>query len=120
MNKSDNDTWFLYLIECQTPDHYYVGISTAPHERRRRHEGGYGAKFTQIHGVKTFELLTTYPSLAEALKAEYNLTKDLREMEGLIVAGACWTQVQWPQVKTSQSSGRPRADPQNGRRAEGT
>lgn len=86
--------WFLYLIECRTPDHYYVGITTQPYRRQHRHERGIGAQFTFCHGVKSFELLETYPTLASALKAECELTKELREIDHFTVAGSIWTRTQ--------------------------
>lgn len=72
----DEQMWFLYLIECKTPNHYYVGITSQLITREERHRSCRGAQFTQVHGVRTFEVLATYPTLAEALKAEYDLTRD--------------------------------------------
>ena len=55
---------------------------------------------------------SNHPSFAKALRAEYELTKELRAMEGLTVAGACWTQTQWPQVRLAGAD--QRSDPKLG------
>jgi predicted GIY-YIG superfamily endonuclease len=104
-----DDMWFLYLIECETPRHYYVGISSQPLTRERNHRAGSGkgSPFTQLHGVKTFELLAVYNSREEAERVEQQFTDDLREDGTLVVAGgkgAC-APVEWPKATIQRSRG---------------
>jgi predicted GIY-YIG superfamily endonuclease len=99
--------WFLYLIECETPNHYYVGISSQPFERERYHRGGRGTPFTELHGVGTFELLAFYDSREEAEKAEQQFTDELRKDTTLVVAGGkgASASVEWPKVKPNIGGG---------------
>lgn len=92
------DTWFLYRIECRTPDHFYIGVTTQPIHRKTKHEQGAGAQFTQCHGVKDFVILAAYDSKAEALSAEHRTVVEIRD-KGFTVAGSGWTQTHWPRVR---------------------
>ena len=44
----------LYVIQCETPCHWYVGttLRNDPHERYAEHFAGYGSKWTARHGIK--------------------------------------------------------------------
>lgn len=93
--------WFLYLIECEAPNHYYVGISSQPFERERKHRAGRGTPFTELHGVKTFELLAYFDTQEEAEQAEQQFTDSLRN-DGFVVFGGkgAGSSVAWPKVIT--------------------
>ena len=65
---------YLYEIECETYNHYYVGITTCPEIREEEHRSGGErcAKWLKIHGVRRFIVLGIYSSKKEALQAEYD------------------------------------------------
>ena len=43
----------LYIIECETPDHYYVGTTYRVATKRfQEHFDGYGCRWTRKHGCK--------------------------------------------------------------------
>ena len=43
----------VYVCECQTPNHFYIGSTLREaHHREREHAAGYGSKFTTKHGFK--------------------------------------------------------------------
>lgn len=77
----------LYQIECQTPNHFYVGISSHIEDRLHRHSSGKGAVFTRLHGVKHSTLICTYEDVQAAKMAEWELVKILRS-KGHITCGA--------------------------------
>ena len=49
----------IYVLECITPNHFYVGYTQNFSSRLSNHRHGRGAMFTKLHGVKrvigTFE-----------------------------------------------------------------
>lgn len=81
----------LYQVECMTPNHFYIGISTDINRRIIEHQNGRGARFTRKHGVRTITLLQTFPSATAAKKAERETVIALQN-HGLIAAGAAWCQ----------------------------
>lgn len=66
--------FYVYVLECQTPNHFYIGQTNDVERRVGEHRTGLGAQFTIIHGVK--ELIETYeyPTRGEALHWERTLT----------------------------------------------
>lgn len=77
----------LYIIKCLTLGHYYVGITSQPKKRFQQHRDGRGAKYTQVHGVKSIHILKTYDDEVKAKKAECKLVRNMMKL-GYEVAGA--------------------------------
>lgn len=40
----------VYVIECKTPNHYYIGLTQDYDRRIRKHKQGEGARFIKVHG----------------------------------------------------------------------
>lgn len=53
----------LYVIQCETPRHWYVGttLRNDPHVRFAEHFAGYGSKWTARHGCKRIALSFRIP-----------------------------------------------------------
>ncbi len=62
----------LYEIECETPNHIYVGITNSIGKRWRDHCVGKGAGFTRLHGVKGIKIIKEFLIWEEAKIAEKN------------------------------------------------
>lgn len=43
---------YVYLLECLTTDHFYVGTTTNLKHRYTQHLLGNGCRFTAVHGVR--------------------------------------------------------------------
>lgn len=71
---------FLYEIECETPNHIYVGITYQIGHRFTQHQKGRGAKFTKEHGVKRLKIITEYNNMKEAYIAETDHVLLLRKL----------------------------------------
>lgn len=82
----------VYVIECQTPNHFYVGATSHYDDRIKRHGLGRGARWTQIHGfkkvIKKMEVPTMY--LAKIFESK---EVDRRIALGEEVRGASYTSV---------------------------
>lgn len=76
----------LYRIECQTPEHIYVGISRRVWNRIADHDRGHGAVFTRKHGVKSVEIVAEFKTEREAKAAEWTLV--LKLSKRFVVRGA--------------------------------
>jgi predicted GIY-YIG superfamily endonuclease len=70
----------VYLVQCERPRHWYVGISTDFGQRATQHAEGSGALFTRRHGVRSMRLLVMADTPAEARQVERAVT----------LAGAGW------------------------------
>ena len=44
---ANNQTWFVYILQCNDGS-YYVGIATDVEDRVREHNAGQGSAFTKI------------------------------------------------------------------------
>lgn len=82
---------YLYQIECHTPYHVYIGITTSPAHRKWQHEHARGAEFTKKHGVKKFTVLQRFHNFEAARIAEDLRTRQLDARELLTVRGGSWT-----------------------------
>ena len=81
-------TYFVYEIECNTPNHFYVGLTEDFDRRIRQHQGPCGGSvFTKTHGVKSAKVVTTSESLDEAKRLEWLHVQTL-DKEGFVVRGA--------------------------------
>ena len=84
----------VYVIECKTPNHYYVGETRQYEHRIRSHKRGTGARFTSVHGFRRVIDTKYVESESEAKKCERELTDLYIKKYGLEnVAGAGKTQV---------------------------
>lgn len=81
--------WLLYVIECKTPQHVYVGITTEPEKRWKSHKTRKGAFFTRHYGVKRFHGVRILDSGPEAREAERKMVVTLKR-KGYQAAGSVW------------------------------
>jgi predicted GIY-YIG superfamily endonuclease len=80
----------LYRIECETPNHFYVGISQKLSKRIEAHRRHRGAVFTRKHGLKTFKVISLYQDEVAAKSAEMAEVRKLLA-EGKIARGGGFT-----------------------------
>ena len=81
----------VYVIECMSPEHWYVGSTYRElHARIQEHEEGFGCVWTQRHGFKRMAIWADVPSAAcSALEDE--LTEWLMHQYGVRnVRGGCY------------------------------
>lgn len=89
--------WKVYLIKCQTPNHYYIGMTYCVPLRVHQHVTGEfflhsgivpgGNPFTRKHGVKrVYVSVDTFTTEKAALTAENNYAQFI-ESTGRIAAG---------------------------------
>ena len=72
----------VYVIECRTPDHFYVGTTLREmFVRQREHEAGYGSRWTHRHGVKRVMFDQIVPTGTSGT-LENDLTKHLMSVFG--------------------------------------
>ena len=69
--------FWVYLIECETPGHIYVGQTSNVVRRYAQHLSGKGAKFTQKHGVKSLISTLKCDSREAALDLEKTMVNKL-------------------------------------------
>ena len=67
----------VYVLECKTPEHYYVGITHNLAKRIRDHSLRRGARFTQIHGVKKLVKCIQCNNELDAKQLEKKITQPL-------------------------------------------
>jgi predicted GIY-YIG superfamily endonuclease len=82
----------VYVLECCTPKHYYIG-HTRTNRRLIDHVNGYGAEFTKMHGVRRIAHYEHLDDLESAKEREKELTHHFALLHGFEnVAGASWSQ----------------------------
>jgi predicted GIY-YIG superfamily endonuclease len=87
--------YYVYVIECRTPDHYYIGLTQHFDERMGKHMCGTAARFTATHGFKKVISKQGYEWKEDAKDRERELTEQYTQRYGVEkVAGAGWSQVQ--------------------------
>jgi predicted GIY-YIG superfamily endonuclease len=77
--------FILYFIECQTENHFYVGISSALGRRLEKHYRGKGSPFVRKHGIACIRILDSFPTRAGAEAAEDRLTRQLEDSSSYFV-----------------------------------
>jgi len=80
-------TYTVYLIECKTPNHFYVGITGCLGHRMEQHKGKEGSVWTKKHGVKCWQVIARGLAKDEALSVERKVYLIMKEM-GFEVRGA--------------------------------
>jgi predicted GIY-YIG superfamily endonuclease len=84
----------VYVIECETPNHYYIGLTRSYNHRIRNHMRGKGARFTQVHGFKKVIAVKSHESEKCAKESERELTEQYIQTYSIEnVAGAGKSQV---------------------------
>jgi len=68
---------YLYILYSPSRDKYYIGASTQPGERLKRHNAGY-SKSTGSGRPWTLVYLRQYSDLSEAMKEEYRMKRQKR------------------------------------------
>jgi hypothetical protein len=76
----------IYLIECKTPNHYYIGQTADIGQRIKRHLRGTGAAFVKRHGFSSWSVLDTAKNLAESKAKELGYYRELCA-DGVIAGG---------------------------------
>ena len=79
----------VYVIICQRPNHIYIGFSQNYYHRMQQHQLGWGARFTQAHGVLWSGILRRSGSVKAAKYWEALYYRRLKEAwPDLHLAGA--------------------------------
>lgn len=73
------NSYAVYEIECQTPNHRYVGFSRQVQHRLGAHLLGKGSKFTTRHGVKSARVLCFVETEVEARRIEQAWYRVIRD-----------------------------------------
>lgn len=76
----------VYEIECETPNHFYVGMSKNFEHRIEAHSNCDGARFTRRHGVKNWRALVMVETTTEAKRIETAWFRILKR-RGYVVGG---------------------------------
>jgi len=74
--------WYTYIIQCETPDHFYIGISQNIKHRIERHKLRKGSRFTQMHGAKSAIYIENNQTYEQAKNREKLLTKQWKQFLG--------------------------------------
>lgn len=86
--------YYVYVIECKTPDHYYIGLTRFFDRRIRRHMNGKAARFTRLHGFNQVVHMEHHRYEEDAKARESELTEYYIRRYGIEnVAGGGWSQV---------------------------
>ena len=75
--------WGVYIIECETPDHIYVGMSNNISRRLAQHRAGKGSKFTREHGVKKLLRAEFFENRKDTEAFERQMTKHYRSLPNI-------------------------------------
>lgn len=95
----------VYRIECETPNHWYVGQSQNVNHRLERHKCKDGAEFTKRHGVKSWRLIAVAPTRPRAVQLE---TKEFRRLKALgLIVGGCYSMDLQPSRSATRAVERP-------------
>lgn len=79
--------WFVYIAEART-GRYYVGITTDPDGRIKKHNNGVGAQFARQQGPFTLVYISNpFPSKSEARKREIQLKGWTHEKKSKLIGG---------------------------------
>ena len=92
-NELDQVHTYLYLIQCHTKNHYYVGITGDVKKRMILHKNGNGAWFVKQHGFKSYRVLGTGFEWKKAGKLETRITAELNKA-GYITCGGGYTKAE--------------------------
>ena len=80
----------VYIVICESANHYYVGFTSQFENRRLSHLRGKGPVFTRKHSAKSFHIVAETISKTEAKRMEREAVLILASL-GFIVCGAGWT-----------------------------
>jgi len=69
----------VYVIECSTKNHFYVGQTSSYEHRIKQHKDGKGMAFTKKYGVRKVEKIGSFSSRDEAMEKEKSLRRELFE-----------------------------------------
>lgn len=74
--------YYVYVIECETPNHYYVGLTQNFAERMKQHESGTGSEFMSVHKFKKVVYKETHEWEEDAKTRERELTMQYKSTYG--------------------------------------
>lgn len=85
--------WTLYKVTCETPNHFYIGVTADLKHRFRQHRKRRGAAFTRKHGATGVEVIARFEDVWDAKAAEQVYVREQRQLQenGGVVAGAGFT-----------------------------
>ncbi len=84
---SKTPVWFVYIAKAHT-GRYYVGITTNPSERIKKHNSGKGSQFARDQGPFTLAYISLpFVNKSEARKREIQLKGWSREKKEKLING---------------------------------
>jgi len=86
----DREIYYVYVINCLTPDYVYIGMTKHLEHRISKHKAGEGSAFTKRFGYKEHYVVGTFESKSEAKKYEGRMFHGLKK-EGKKVCGSLWS-----------------------------
>lgn len=80
-------TWYVYIARART-NRYYVGITTNPDERIKKHNSGHGSRFAVQQGPFVLMYVSSaFASKSEARKREVQVKKWSRAKKEKLISG---------------------------------
>ena len=58
----DREIYYVYVINCLTPDYVYIGMTKHLEHRISKHKAGEGSAFTKRFGYKEHYVVGTFES----------------------------------------------------------
>lgn len=87
--------YYVYIVTCAEPNHYYVGITRDHDNRRREHKvgGGKTSAFVRKFGFLSMRIVTETETEQEAKRLEtlYVMALWYKQEGRAVVAGAAFT-----------------------------
>ena len=78
--------WYFYIVRCKE-DTLYIGISSNPEQRIKRHNQGQGSKWVKQHGVAKVIYVEEFNTYLEAHKRELQVKKWSRMKKEKLIKG---------------------------------
>jgi len=101
---SEEDPWYLYMIECEDGS-IYTGIAKDVASRFLAHAHGKGAKYTRAHKPREVLLAVRYPDRSIASRAEYQFKQLTPQQKRIWIAkGIALAEAQEDSTPTSTST----------------
>jgi putative endonuclease len=74
MAPSDNDYWYVYIIECEN-NTLYTGITTSVQRRFLQHKQGKGSKYFRSSPPRKIVFIEAHPNRSQATMREIAIKK---------------------------------------------
>lgn len=87
LSKPKTPSWYVYICTAST-NRYYVGITTDPAERLKKHNAGAGSQFARDQGpFRLVYISSVFKNKSEARKREIQLKGWSREKKEKLISG---------------------------------